>query len=271
MQGILKKADPSFWVKDEHVSHCEGCNSLFDSVNRRHHCRFCGHVFCTNCSVYKLVNPAFDLNGDRGCNLCHQFLNTDLKYLQNPQNFVRYTMMGKQNVTISLSFDYMSLVVQVLSSSAGESDSLLANRMRGGDNLNLGQYQRLTDGQQTEVFRKTPGSSGGGGGGGLFALCGFGGGEDLSINSDKCFSLIFSGNQTVDLEATSGDRKREWISKWSIFEKRMKSDSWKYYIGLVGSKLDQERERDEMQKQKKKQESREKAQNMRDKYNLRKN
>ena len=288
--NLLKgSSEPSFWVKDEHVSYCSGCNSVFDSVNRRHHCRFCGHVFCNNCSMHKLVNPAFDLNGDRGCNLCFQFLNVDLKYLQSPHEFIRHTINGiQQNVEIALSIDYASLIVQVnsvnnnnsKSNNNSESSSLLTTRMKIGssgsdDNLNLNSYQRVSDGQETTTFKNSlsGGNAGSGSssssGGGIFSCFGCNDQPDISINSDLCFSLIFN-SETVDLQARSGERKREWLHKWGIFEKRVKSDSWKYYNNLVSSKIEQEREREQMQKQKRKEESRERAQNMREKYNLKK-
>eukprot|EP00003_Mantamonas_plastica_P029230 TRINITY_DN688_c0_g2_i1.p1 TRINITY_DN688_c0_g2~~TRINITY_DN688_c0_g2_i1.p1 ORF type:complete len:641 (-),score=140.75 TRINITY_DN688_c0_g2_i1:104-2026(-) len=39
------------WMADEDASHCCGCSAEFGWVLvRRHHCRFCGKVFCSNCS-----------------------------------------------------------------------------------------------------------------------------------------------------------------------------------------------------------------------------
>ncbi|KAJ8600057.1 hypothetical protein CTAYLR_001849 [Chrysophaeum taylorii] len=47
------------WMNDDESETCMGCNLAFDSVNRRHHCRRCGMLYCSECSNYKaLVHPA---------------------------------------------------------------------------------------------------------------------------------------------------------------------------------------------------------------------
>ncbi len=33
------------WVPDDHVTKCLQCDSPFDMINRRHHCRMCGNIF----------------------------------------------------------------------------------------------------------------------------------------------------------------------------------------------------------------------------------
>ena len=39
------------WVKDDDVQECMVCNTRrFTLLNRRHHCRRCGRVVCSNCS-----------------------------------------------------------------------------------------------------------------------------------------------------------------------------------------------------------------------------
>ena len=35
------------WVKDELVESCTNCGTKFTFSERRHHCRNCGHVFCS--------------------------------------------------------------------------------------------------------------------------------------------------------------------------------------------------------------------------------
>jgi len=37
------------WVDDSMVSCCYKCNVLFSFMIRKHHCRFCGRIFCYNC------------------------------------------------------------------------------------------------------------------------------------------------------------------------------------------------------------------------------
>ncbi len=45
------------WVPDENVSVCYNCNVTFSLLNRRHHCRNCGKIFCGLCSKYFIEIP----------------------------------------------------------------------------------------------------------------------------------------------------------------------------------------------------------------------
>lgn len=37
------------------ASHCQGCSSQFTFINRKHHCRRCGGIFCSNCTQLRMV------------------------------------------------------------------------------------------------------------------------------------------------------------------------------------------------------------------------
>ncbi|XP_027346098.1 uncharacterized protein LOC113857950 isoform X2 [Abrus precatorius] len=41
------------WVVD--ASHCQGCSAQFTFINRKHHCRRCGGLFCNSCTQQKMV------------------------------------------------------------------------------------------------------------------------------------------------------------------------------------------------------------------------
>ncbi|XP_039141554.1 LOW QUALITY PROTEIN: uncharacterized protein LOC120278873 [Dioscorea cayenensis subsp. rotundata] len=41
------------WVVD--ASHCQGCASQFTFINRKHHCRRCGGLFCNSCTQQRMV------------------------------------------------------------------------------------------------------------------------------------------------------------------------------------------------------------------------
>ncbi|XP_030470007.1 uncharacterized protein LOC115688347 [Syzygium oleosum] len=43
----------SNWVVD--ASHCQGCSSQFTFINRKHHCRRCGGLFCNGCTLQRMV------------------------------------------------------------------------------------------------------------------------------------------------------------------------------------------------------------------------
>ena len=44
---------PPIWVPDRRVSMCQKCTAEFTVLVRRHHCRACGQVVCSNCSANK--------------------------------------------------------------------------------------------------------------------------------------------------------------------------------------------------------------------------
>ena len=48
---------PPRWIPDEEVERCARCKSEFDWVNRRHHCRHCGNIYCQNCSPNRSLLP----------------------------------------------------------------------------------------------------------------------------------------------------------------------------------------------------------------------
>ncbi|EFX68296.1 hypothetical protein DAPPUDRAFT_63233, partial [Daphnia pulex] len=41
------------WLRDDTVEMCTKCRVKFSLTERRHHCRNCGHVFCSRCSRYE--------------------------------------------------------------------------------------------------------------------------------------------------------------------------------------------------------------------------
>ncbi|KAI6230179.1 hypothetical protein M3Y99_01084600 [Aphelenchoides fujianensis] len=48
----------SQWVDDASVSECKSCSSAFSVINRRHHCRVCGNIFCAACSESRVQLPS---------------------------------------------------------------------------------------------------------------------------------------------------------------------------------------------------------------------
>ena len=43
------------WIKDKSCAFCMGCNQYFATFNRRHHCRFCGGLFCSKCAGFEMT------------------------------------------------------------------------------------------------------------------------------------------------------------------------------------------------------------------------
>lgn len=46
--GIPKK----YWMNDSFVSECLNCFKPFTAFRRKHHCRFCGQIFCSDCTMF---------------------------------------------------------------------------------------------------------------------------------------------------------------------------------------------------------------------------
>lgn len=47
------KPKAEHWVKDDIVEQCKSCRVKFTLYERKHHCRSCGHIFCSDCSKYE--------------------------------------------------------------------------------------------------------------------------------------------------------------------------------------------------------------------------
>merc|ERR1740117_103123 len=58
---VLPRAE---WQADQDAITCKGCSQDFNVFRRRHHCRYCGKVFCFKCSKH-LINKV------RSCNTCN--------------------------------------------------------------------------------------------------------------------------------------------------------------------------------------------------------
>ncbi|CAI0473092.1 unnamed protein product [Linum tenue] len=47
-----------FWMPDQSCRVCYECDSQFTLINRRHHCRICGRVFCAKCTSNSIPLPS---------------------------------------------------------------------------------------------------------------------------------------------------------------------------------------------------------------------
>ncbi|KAF5732083.1 hypothetical protein HS088_TW18G00772 [Tripterygium wilfordii] len=66
-----------FWMPDHSCAVCYDCDSQFTLLNRRHHCRLCGRIFCSKCTSNSVSTPSTDprpawdnLEKIRVCNYC---------------------------------------------------------------------------------------------------------------------------------------------------------------------------------------------------------
>ncbi|ETI45952.1 hypothetical protein F443_09591 [Phytophthora nicotianae P1569] len=99
------------WIPDAEVSVCYGCQLLFDWVRRKHHCRYCGHVFCELCTPQRslihedqiLTNPERKYlavnarNPQRVCDDCHARLEPEQEELRRTMSHAVQQMEVKES------------------------------------------------------------------------------------------------------------------------------------------------------------------------------
>lgn len=71
------EAEPPEWLKDSSTDVCMQCTSSFTAITRgRHHCRFCGGIFCRACSKGRCLLPVKfrERNPQRVCDACYERL-----------------------------------------------------------------------------------------------------------------------------------------------------------------------------------------------------
>lgn len=79
-----------FWMPDQSCRVCYECDSQFTILNRRHHCRQCGRVFCASCTANYVPAPSGDPRRTpdeqervRVCNYCYKQWKQGLTTLEN--------------------------------------------------------------------------------------------------------------------------------------------------------------------------------------------
>uniref|UniRef100_A0A8D8S8Y9 Hepatocyte growth factor-regulated tyrosine kinase substrate n=1 Tax=Cacopsylla melanoneura TaxID=428564 RepID=A0A8D8S8Y9_9HEMI len=73
---VLNESDAMFaadtapvWAEGEH---CHRCRTMFSVLQRKHHCRACGQVFCQQCSSKNITLPKFGIEKEvRVCDDCY--------------------------------------------------------------------------------------------------------------------------------------------------------------------------------------------------------
>ncbi|XP_052001248.1 lateral signaling target protein 2 homolog [Xyrauchen texanus] len=66
--------DPPEWVPDEACNSCISCKAPFTVIRRKHHCRSCGKIFCSRCSLHSAPLPRYgQMKPVRVCTHCYIF------------------------------------------------------------------------------------------------------------------------------------------------------------------------------------------------------
>ncbi|CAK9151730.1 unnamed protein product [Ilex paraguariensis] len=82
----ILEAEPPRWLPDSAASACMLCNVRFHPIMcSRHHCRFCGGLFCNQCSKGRSLLPVKFRTGDpqRVCDVCCVRLESVQSYLMD--------------------------------------------------------------------------------------------------------------------------------------------------------------------------------------------
>ncbi|CAL1390131.1 unnamed protein product [Linum trigynum] len=82
-----------FWMPDRSCRVCYECDSLFTILNRRHHCRICGLIFCAKCTTKAVLSLSNDpkicyedKERVRVCNYCFKQYEHNLVATDNESN-----------------------------------------------------------------------------------------------------------------------------------------------------------------------------------------
>lgn len=67
------------WVPDENVEKCSECKIDFTFINRKHHCRFCGKIFCSTCLPF-MQQLSWDDQEKKCCIQCNTTIITIKHY-----------------------------------------------------------------------------------------------------------------------------------------------------------------------------------------------
>lgn len=68
-KGIISK---EYWMKDDSAKECFACGKRFNTFRRRHHCRICGQIFCSSCTLI-ISGERFGYDGRmRVCYNCYE-------------------------------------------------------------------------------------------------------------------------------------------------------------------------------------------------------
>ncbi len=71
----IKPSFPPGWTPDDEADNCSRCDGPFTMLNRKHHCRACGKIFCAECSAHSgsipsYVHRVYNTEGSKGLRLC---------------------------------------------------------------------------------------------------------------------------------------------------------------------------------------------------------
>lgn len=76
LEKIRQAENEVRWQHEEDVEDCNNCRQNFSVTKRKHHCRHCGHIFCSEC-ITKTVHSGPAGRAAKVCDVCHTILVKD--------------------------------------------------------------------------------------------------------------------------------------------------------------------------------------------------
>lgn len=98
------------------ASHCQGCSSQFTFINRKHHCRRCGGIFCGSCTQQRMVLRG---QGDSPVRICEP-----CKKLEEAARF-------------EMRYGHKNKALRGGSKNASKKDDEIINQILGNENVSL--------------------------------------------------------------------------------------------------------------------------------------
>ncbi|KAK7864148.1 hypothetical protein R5R35_007663 [Gryllus longicercus] len=107
------------WTPDKDIKHCSDCNTKFDFLRRKHHCRRCGRIYCGSCCDTRIGLPRMCfVDPVRVCEKCaavtnkeNDFFERQLKTLTNGATFLIHSIdKNSESVICRLSSDHRYLI-----------------------------------------------------------------------------------------------------------------------------------------------------------------
>ncbi|TKY64198.1 1-phosphatidylinositol-3-phosphate 5-kinase FAB1B [Spatholobus suberectus] len=149
-----------FWMPDQSCRVCYDCDSQFNLLNRKHHCRLCGRIFCNKCTTNSVPAPFSnqrnswdELEKIRVCNYCYKQWEQGVVALDNS--------IPVSNLDPSASPSTSSLASSKTSATANSSNITVCSmpysvgsyqQMQQGSVLNL--HQSPVRGKDTDTNRE---------------------------------------------------------------------------------------------------------------------
>ncbi|XP_048592424.1 uncharacterized protein LOC106376864 isoform X4 [Brassica napus] len=140
LEKIGLPAKPSLrgnsWVVD--ASHCQGCSSQFTFINRKHHCRRCGGLFCGSCTQQRMSLRGQGDSPVRICDPCKQL--EDAARFELRHGYKNRSAKGGSKRTVKNEDDVLSEILgsDVDVSSSSESDRVTSKEMGSSSSMELG-------------------------------------------------------------------------------------------------------------------------------------